>query len=721
MQVRIGFIVALFVLAVLAAPCWIAPVCSSQGPFAEVSADLQLTNQEISWLKAHPVVRVAPDPDFPPVEFFDQSGTYKGIAADFIALLEKKLPLRFEIVHLDNWDQVLSQGRSREIDMFGAAVPTPQRLHYMKFSRSFVEFPAVILARKEQHISPKVNALDGKHVAVVSGYAAYEYMKRVYPKVHLEVMPDIASGLRQVSFGRVDAMILNLASASYAIRKEGISNLKVFKDTDFIYDLSFAVRSDWPELNSILDKALASISDNERNRILSTWITLTSEGWHTSRNFLIGLCVVSVVLVLLFVAAWILLLKRQVADRTADLERELHERAQTEKEKKLLQQEIHRSKKMEALGLLAGGVAHDLNNILTGIVGYPDLILPRLDPQSTMYRQVEAMQNSGKQAVAVVADLLTITRGTASVKEPIDINQAVMDYLHSPEQSKFMQQYPQITVRKELGTGLPCLLGSQVHIRKTIMNLVLNGFEAMKDCPGTLTIRTEVCEVDESTPARADVASGKYVMLVIADTGVGIAREDLERIFEPFYSKKKMARSGTGLGLAVVWNTVRDHDGYIQVQSAEQGTRFVMYFPAIEESAADLGALSTVDDLQGRGERILVVDDEQQVRELAVDMLTRLQYTAVGVTSGEQALAWLADHPADLVILDMIMDPGMDGLATYSSIVQLHPGQKAVIASGYAENDKVRKALALGAGEYMRKPYSIETLGQVLRRVLAGR
>ncbi len=719
MQVRIGFIISVFVFALLAGICWISPAHSSHQVLPGVSRDLQLTNQEISWLKAHPVIRIAPDPDFPPVEFINQSGIYKGIAADFITLLEKKLPLDFEVVHLDNWDQVLSQGKSRKVDMFGAAVPTPERLQYMKFTRPFVEFPAVILVRKEQQISPKMNGLDGKHVAVVSGYAAYEYMKRVYPKVHLEVMPDIASGLRQVSFGRVDAMILNLASASYAIRKEGISNLKIYKDTDFIYDLSFAVRSDWPELQSILDKALAAITEKERNRVISTWITLTRDGWHTRRNFLISLCVVFVVLVLLFIAAWILLLKRQVAERTAELERELQERIQAEKEKKLLQQEIHRSKKMEALGLLAGGVAHDLNNILTGIVGYPDLILPLLDPQSTMFRQVEAMQNSGKQAVAVVADLLTITRGTASVKEPIDMNQVVMDYLHSPVHRKFIQQYPGIIICKELGTGLPCLLASEVHIRKTIMNLVLNGFEAMKDCPGTLTIETEACEVNKSTLGTADVPPGRYVVLTIADTGVGIAHEDLERIFEPFYSKKKMARSGTGLGLAVVWNTVRDHDGYVQVQSDERGTKFVMYFPAIEESVADLRALATMEDLQGKGERILVVDDEQQVRALAVDMLTRLQYTPVDVASGEEALAWLADHQADLVILDMIMDPGMDGLAVYKGIVQLYPDQKAVIASGYAENDKVRQALDLGAGEYMRKPYSIETLGQVVRRVLA--
>jgi signal transduction histidine kinase len=713
---------SLFILTVLfCLPVILLPVslCCGAGNTTVPSTDIGLTAGEIDWLKAHPVIRLAPDPDFPPFEFFDHDGKYKGIAADFIALIEKKLPLSFEIVRLKTWDQVLEQGKSREIDMFGAAVPTPERLQYMKFTKFFVEFPSVILVRQGEQPALKVDTLEGKHVAVVSGYAAYEYMKRTHPQVHLEVMPGISAGLRQVAFGKVDAMVLNLASASYFIRKDGISNLKIFKDTGFVYDLSFATRSDQPELNSILDKALATISDEERNRIVSRWISLKSDGWHTSRNFFIALAAVSLLLLLLFIIGWIWLLRKKVAERTIALERELQERILAEKEKKELQQEVHRAKKMEALGLLAGGVAHDLNNILTGIVGYPDLILPGLDPQSRMYKQVEAMQRSGKQAVAVVADLLTITRGTASVKEPIDINQAVMDYLHSPEYRKLIEHFPDIEVRRNLGTGLPCLLGSEIHIRKTIMNLVINGLEAMKDCPGVLTIATKACEVGNDCLEDEDVASGKYVVMSIADTGYGIAEQDLERIFEPFFSRKKMARSGTGLGLAVVWNTVRDHDGFIRVTSDDSGTTFTLNFPAVSETVAQVRDLPTVAELQGRGEKILIVDDEEQVRALALDMLAQLGYTPVEVSSGEDAVRYLRDKQVDLVLLDMIMDPGMDGLDTYKEIIKRNPEQRAVIASGYAENSMVREALSLGVGEYIRKPYSIETLGQVLRRVLS--
>ncbi len=320
----------------------------------------------------------------------------------------------------------------------------------------------------------------------------------------------------------------------------------------------------------------------------------------------------------------------------------------------------------------------------------------------------------------MVADLLTITRGTASVKELIDINQAVMDYIHSPEHQKLIERFPDIKLHRNLGTGLPCLLGSEIHIRKTIMNLVINGFEAMQNDPGVLTITTEAREIGDDYSEGEDVTLGKYVVMSIADTGPGIAEEDLERIFEPFFSRKKMARSGTGLGLAVVWNTVRDHDGFIRVKSDDSGTTFTLYFPSVNETVAQVCDLPTVAELQGHGERILIVDDEKDVRTLAMDMLGQLGYSPVEVSSGEEAVRYLQEQKVDLVLLDMIMDPGMDGLDTYQEIIKRNPGQRAVIASGYAENSRVREALSLGVGEYIRKPYSIEILGQVLRRVLAS-
>ncbi|MFP7755516.1 response regulator [Thermodesulfobacteriota bacterium B35] len=375
---------------------------------------------------------------------------------------------------------------------------------------------------------------------------------------------------------------------------------------------------------------------------------------------------------------------------------------------------------MEALGLLAGGVAHDLNNILSGIVGYPDLMLSGMDPADPMYRQLEAIKRSGLQAVAVVADLLTIARGSASEKKPLDLNSLVREYLASPEYRQLADQYPQVELVLDLAADLPALHGSPVHIRKSIMNLVINAYEAMKDHPGQVTIRTGMRTVHTEEERDHDGPEpGEYLVLSVADTGIGIAPEDLDRIFEPFFSKKHLARSGSGLGLAVVWNTVQDHDGHVRVHSDDAGTCFELFFRPTDARSTKRDGEEPAAGPRGRGERILVVDDEPSVRELAQTMLRHLGYRPETAASGEDAINYLKYHEVDLVILDMIMDPGMDGLETYRRILADRPGQKAIIASGYAEDARVRKALALGAGRFIRKPYTMELLASAIRAELA--
>jgi CheY-like chemotaxis protein len=187
-------------------------------------------------------------------------------------------------------------------------------------------------------------------------------------------------------------------------------------------------------------------------------------------------------------------------------------------------------------------------------------------------------------------------------------------------------------------------------------------------------------------------------------------------MFEPFYTKKKMGKSGTGLGLAVVWGTVKDHNGYIDVQSAEgKGSTFTLYFPITnDELARDKGSLSMA-DLMGKGQTILVVDDVKEQRELVSSILTSLGYSVNTVSSGEEAVEYLQHHAADLIILDMIMAPGMDGLDTYKQILKLYPRQKAVIASGYSETIRVKAAQRLGAGRFVMKPYTLEKIGRTVK------
>ena len=229
-------------------------------------------------------------------------------------------------------------------------------------------------------------------------------------------------------------------------------------------------------------------------------------------------------------------------------------------------EKLARSKKMESLGLLAGGVAHDLNNVLSGIVSYPELLLLQLPEDSPFRKAIETIKESGDRAVAIVQDLLTVARGVATTKEPLNLNDLIGDYLHSPEFNKLKQFHPTVTVKTNLDTDLLNISGSHVHIRKVVMNLVSNASEAIEGS-GNVTISTVNRYVDTPLRGYDDINIGEYAVLAVSDDGSGISSDDLERIFEPFYTKKIMGRSGTGLGLAVVWNVVQDHKGYIDVTS----------------------------------------------------------------------------------------------------------------------------------------------------------
>jgi PAS domain S-box-containing protein len=388
------------------------------------------------------------------------------------------------------------------------------------------------------------------------------------------------------------------------------------------------------------------------------------------------------------------------------------------KEKRELEAQLQRAQKMEAIGTLAGGVAHDLNNILSGLVSYPELLLMELPEDSALRNPVLTIQKSGEKAAAIVQDLLTLARRGVSATEVVTLNHIVSEYLKSPEHEKLLLYHPHVQVETHLETNDLNILGSPVHLSKTLMNLVSNAAEAMPN-GGKITISTENRYVDRQIRGYDEVEEGDYLTLTVSDAGVGIAPEDMDRIFEPFYTKKVMGRSGTGLGMAVVWGAVKDHRGYIDVQSAEgKGTTFTLYFPVSKKEMVKDKSLLTIEDYMGQGESILVVDDVQEQREIVCYMLQKLGYAVTSVSSGEEAVNYLGNNSADLLVLDMIMDPGMDGLETYKRILEFHPGQKAIIASGFSETQRVREAQRLGAGSYIKKPYTLEKLGMAIKTEL---
>lgn len=291
-----------------------------------------LNTQQSDWLASHPVITIAPDPDYPPIEYFDESSTYCGIAADYVALLEKKLDIRFEIARVQSWDEILEKARNRQIDMFGAAAQTPQRSEYMLFTHPYVEFPSVIIVRKNVSRSLSLEDLDGMKVAIVSGYADHDYIKNNYPHLQLDEVPTVATGLRKVSFGMADALVVNLAAATYYIEKEGIANLRLAGNTGYTYRLGFGVRKDWPELIDILENGLAQVEPKEKEAIFKKWVHLDHESPFTDQRFLMvvlsGLCVALLLVLGMFL--WNRSLKSVVGLRTRDLSNELAERKRAE-------------------------------------------------------------------------------------------------------------------------------------------------------------------------------------------------------------------------------------------------------------------------------------------------------------------------------------------------------------------------------------------------------
>ncbi|MDA3916125.1 MAG: PAS domain S-box protein [Deltaproteobacteria bacterium] len=408
--------------------------------------------------------------------------------------------------------------------------------------------------------------------------------------------------------------------------------------------------------------------------------------------------------------------KGSPAIQTAILD--LTDRKKAEKEKEQLEKRLVRMEKMEALGLLAGGVAHDLNNVLSGMVTYPELLMIDLPDNHRFKKPLDLIYSSGLEASAIVNDLLTLARRGVIATEVINLNNIIMDYLKSPQHHKLLSYYNNVVIKTNFGQKLANIKGSETHLRTTIMNLVSNAVEAQPS-GGKIIISTENLYIDKPIKGYESIKAGEFAVVTIEDQGIGISGKDLQKIFEPFYTKKIMGRSGTGLGMAVVWGTVQDHCGYINIESIEnKGTKFYLYFPIVRQQIEKGHEPRFIEEYLGNEEIILIVDDVEKQRQIAKTILRRLNYKVVTVSNGEKAIEYLKNNSYDIVLLDMIMDPGIDGLETYKRIIDLKPDQKVIITSGFSESERVKDAQRLGAGQYIKKPYSVEKIGITIKEAL---
>jgi len=416
-------------------------------------------------------------------------------------------------------------------------------------------------------------------------------------------------------------------------------------------------------------------------------------------------------------------LEIKIAQRTRALQtsneqlaKEIEERKNAESDRKKLEEQLVRAEKMEAVGTLAGGVANHLNNLLSGIVTYPELLLTDLPQNSPMREPLLLMKHSGERAAEIVQDLLTLSRRGVAYKQTLSVNQVIIEIFQSKEFERIKASYPDVKFNCKLSHNLFDMNGSFLNLQRAITNLMANAAESILN-EGQVFIKTDNRYVDDVIHSFDIIEEGEYVVIEVEDNGQGIPLEEQERIFEPYYTVKNLGISSIGLGLSLVWGIVKDHDGYIDMQSIPtQGSRFTLYFPAKRQEVS--AEIDDITPIMGNDESVLIVDDIREQRLISQSILEKLGYQVFLAENGESAVAFIQHHQMDLIVLDMIMSPGMDGLETFQKIREINPAQKAIITSGYPSNTRVKEAQELGAGAYVKKPFSISVIGKAVHKEL---
>ena len=395
---------------------------------------------------------------------------------------------------------------------------------------------------------------------------------------------------------------------------------------------------------------------------------------------------------------------------------DITERKAAEEEAARLEERMRQAGRLEAIGRLAGGVAHDLNNILSPIMGFSDLALMALDPAHRAHAYIQQVQAAAERARDLTWQLLAFGRKQALDMKPINLNDLITE----------LDGVLRITIREDIETrtvlhpDLPAVMADPAQIEQVIVNLVVNAQDAMPT-GGKLTIETAPVNLDEGYAAdHPDVTPGPYVMMAVTDTGEGMTKETLDRAFEPFYTTKQPG-SGTGLGLASAYGVVRQHGGHMSLYSElGQGTTAKVYLPGVTDSAEPVEVTSAGEISHGT-ETIMVVEDDETVRMLACQMLERAGYRTIECDGAEQALALAETHDGgfDLLLTDVVM-PGANGKELYSRLQARMPELRVLYMSGYTDNVIAHHGILEPGTHFIAKPFTVALLTSRVREVLDG-
>jgi len=673
----------------------------------ENSSDIKikLSNEELEWLSSLDApLRVAPDSDFAPIEWGNEKGEFEGMAIDYLKLIEKKLSTKFELLYFKSWAENRQAARNRELDFWTAVAPTPQRKEFMSFSSPHIHLKATLLVNSENNASVSLKTVKDQRIGVVKNYFTHHYLQNNYPSIKLVLFQNSREAIRSLAFNQVDAVFIDIATASHICRQEGVSTVKVSKVIDMGYNLCLASRKDYPILANILEKAVLSITPEEHSEIIKKWADTSTEA--TINRKLTSRFFIALISAVLLMGIWVYLLKRAVIQRTRTIEKtkmelqnaneyistiidsmpsilvsvspdclvtqwndfahkatgiplekalnqplekliphikaeinqiskaistgkqHYHPKCKYQKDGEVYYEDITiyplissgvegaviridnvtertqmeniivQTEKMQSVGGLASGMAHEINNPLGGIMqGYQN-ILNRIDPDKPknqaaaekhnlnlqdMYEYLrdrkvitflEGGRTSCERAAQIVKNMLMFSRKSNSTLAPTSLSKLIERAIGlgtTDYDMKKKYDFKFVDIVKEYDSSLPLVNCCQSEIEQVLLNLFRNALQAI-----------EGINIDGYNPQLHIrlIKEPKYARIEIEDNGPGIPDDVKKRIFEPFFTTKPVG-TGTGLGLSVSYMIItQNHYGTFDVESeVGRGTNFIIRLP----------------------------------------------------------------------------------------------------------------------------------------------
>lgn len=653
--------------------------------------EIGLTAEEAAFLKAHPVIRLGSDTDWLPVEAVDARGVHQGIAADFTSLIGKRLGVTFTPSPRKPWPQIMQMFRDREIDLLTAAMRTPEREAFTRFTRPYVSYPMVIISRDSVGYIDSIESLQERRVGLVEGYALNAAIAEAYPQMPIAYFDDAASAILAVSRGEIFAYLGNIATASHVISAQGIANVKISGTTRYRYELGFGVRGDWPELARILQKALDAIPEEERSAVFHKWIAVDVQKrvdftllWQT-----LG----AVTLVFFVIIYWNWKLQRareEAVAARAEAERERHNADAANQSK----------------SIFLANMSHELRTPINTIFGYCDL-LERSDLTPVQAKNVERTGFAAQTLLAIIDDILDFAKleaGAVTIKTMPFQPEALLEELRGMFGSDAKQRNLTLTFESDRAVP-PILVGDMQRIRQIGINLISN---ALKFTPEGSVHVTFAGQHESEEVFRFECS--------VTDTGIGIAPADQAMLFHRFTQLESdftRTHGGTGLGLTISKELAELMGGEIDVDSEPaEGSTFSFVIP-LRINHAIRQVKARVPGCKAEGLHLLVAEDNRENADILISQLRNLGVETTLVHDGEAALQAALQTPFDGILMDIQM-PKLDGLTATARIRAQGRALPVFALSAHATTADMKRSMNAGMNAHLVKPLRISRLIELL-------